>query len=274
MRRIAGRIGGWVAAGVLVAACGGSAPAPADAPTAAPTVAIAAATPAPSPTPVPTVAPTVAPSPTSVPTVAPTPTAVPTTTSMPTVAATPVAGAKPSAATELVPSEPVQAARQAVGQVSSYRITGVIMPKDGGKMDMQIEYVAPDRMRVTMRGDDADQNMEMVAIGNATYVNVGGTWMKQEGGLTGMDGGTLLQTLDLTDLVQEMEGGTLTRQGTEVVDGEPCVVYDYRRPDGSGKIWVGARDNLVRKIEGMDDNSTFTMLVTDINKPIDIKAPI
>ena len=49
MRRIAGRIGGWVAAGVLVAACGGSPPAPADAPTAAPTVAIAA-TPAPSPT--------------------------------------------------------------------------------------------------------------------------------------------------------------------------------------------------------------------------------
>lgn len=257
MRRMTWLIGGCVGAGLLLGACGGApaaTTAPVPAATTAPAAAVATAPPSP------TTAPTATPPPATA-TVAPTATPAPAAT-------------KPAAATELPPGEAARAARTAFSRVTSYRLTGVVTPKEGGQMNMSIEYVAPDRMRMVMKGSDASQNMEMVVIANTTYMNVAGNWTKLEGGMGGAGGMNVLQTLDIGELMKEMEGGTLTRSGVDVVDGEPCVVYDYTQTDGSGKVWVGVRDNLVRKIEGKDKDSTFTMTITDINKPIEIKAPI
>jgi outer membrane lipoprotein-sorting protein len=182
---------------------------------------------------------------------------------------------EPSAATEIeAPAETVKAARAALERLDSYRITSVITENDGSQLTMTLAYVAPDRLRMTALGDGGSTVFDMIAVGQTTYIRGDSGWQTFQGGLEGTGGGALLQLLDLNTLLAQMESGQVTVVGQETLDGVPCTIYEQTQGAVQRRLWVGSDDNLVRKIEGRDESSTFVLTVTDINAPIEIEPPV
>ena len=298
-------IAGCLAVVVLLTACG--APAPAPTPTAEPapepTIAVAVA---PSPTPVPTAPPTLAPSPTS-----PAPTR-PGSTTTARRTATPAAAA-PAATAAPTRAEPsmlglLQAVTagpagfgQATGQarpagtrrqpaarptspaaattVTSFRLHGTVTQASAPvkeTVELLFEYAAPDRLRVVFSGDagvaarqPGKTQIEVVAIGATQYYNFDGTWVKSEGHAHEHTADDMTR-----GLAEAANLPGLTHRGTETLDGEPCDVYAYAEDGMTGSVWIASRDRLLRKVQASGDDHEMVLVVTDLNQPVEITAPI
>lgn len=104
----------------------------------------------------------------------------------------------------------------------------------------QVDYVAPDRFHVTYTGGTG-AGMEMIIIGNQTYMRSGGAWSKSP-----VASGGSIPTL--RDSFTEEGLKTLTEpkfEGEETVDGKPAYVYSFKNKTPKGeygfscKMWVG-----------------------------------
>jgi hypothetical protein len=298
---------------LTLAACGtAAAPTPAPPP---PTV-------APSPTTAPS--PTIAPSPTAVPaspTAAPIATArplVPAATAAPGLAVTPPAGQSKPAGTPSPAAPPMMGAsgflsalkfaateagakgsatgpstelgrttKAAMTKVSSFRLKGDATIKDEGKLDLLLEYAAPDRLHLSVEMDttavakpaakptgipDFDR-FSMIVIGKVAYINLGTGWIK--GDDSGDDLDLSLEEIDFgAALGEALDAQGFTRKGQETVNGEPCDVYVHSEDGMTASLWISTRDGFPRKLQGGDGEVQVVLEVTDINKPIEIKAPV
>jgi len=140
----------------------------------------------------------------------------------------------------------------------------------------QVDYVAPDRYHVTYLGGTG-AGMEMIMIGNQTYMKVAGKWTKMPGNAKAIP--------TLRDSFTEEGLKTLSDvkfEGDDSVNGKPALLYSYKNvtPVGnypfSSKIWIGKDTGLPMKIyveysNGMLKNMTVNY---DTESPVTIEAPI
>lgn len=273
MRRLQA-LSGVILIAVLVA-CGQAAaptatPVPPTATTAPPTPTLAPPTATPQP---PT--PTLAPSPTTVPAqAAAKPAGAATAVTKPAESAKPTTGGgfgspvKPSAA---LPPEIIKAA-EAMNALKSYRmkLEGV---SDGEKIMMTIEYVAPDRRRISSDGKLLGGTEELIIIANTVYVRTGTTWTKLEGDFARQAQSGMSSMFDFGEIINDNAGASYTRAGTEVIDNENCTVFNVVEQDTTGKIWIAIRDNTIRRIDFKSADGSGMVTVSQINQSITIEAP-
>ena len=247
---------GLLAWSLVLGACGGSA---ADSETPAPTASDAPAT-------------VTASSPTAAPTTAaetPTPESTPEAEATESPTEAPSAG---TAATDVL--APTFAAWE---QVKTLRMK-MTMPSaaaPGETQQMILEMVRPDRMRVTM--ETAEGTFEMIIIGDVSYMNLGGTWMQ----LPGPQDLSTYGALSPDDPVDEVSAPdvTVVQSGTETIDGVACTVWDVTIPDEeagtiTGRMWVGADDNLPRRLVFETPDGPMTVEYSGYNEDITIEPPI
>ena len=140
----------------------------------------------------------------------------------------------------------------------------------------QVDYVAPDRYHVTYLGGTG-AGMEMIMIGNQTYMKVAGKWTKMPGNAKAIP--TLRDSFTEEGLKALSD---VKFEGDDSVDGKPALLYSYKNvtPVGnypfSSKIWIGKDTGLPMKIyveysNGMLKNMTVNY---DTESPVTIEAPI
>ena len=145
------------------------------------------------------------------------------------------------------------------------------------ELKSQVDYAAPDRFHVKyLAGTGA--GMEMIMIGDQSYMKTGSTWSKMPG-----TGASSVPTL--RDSFNEEGLKTLTDvkfEGNETVDGKPALVYSYKNvtPVGAfpftSKIWIGKDTGLPIKIFVEYTNGALKHMTVnyDTESPVSIEAPI
>lgn len=182
--------------------------------------------------------------------------------------------------------------------LTSYRSEWAIETLEEGVQEsftMLIEYSAEGpAMRTLIGASDADDAMEVIRIGDTTYMRSGGEWMSMESSETDPIDATV-GTFHWAD-PQQTIGEDCDRKGTESVDGHKTV--HYRCETNAIQKWVAA-DEDVKLDEAYADyyvsqelglvvkSSIFwsgdragdpisyqlDTLVTSINEPVSITAP-
>ena len=141
----------------------------------------------------------------------------------------------------------------------------------------QVDYVAPDRYHISYLGGTG-AGMEIIYIGNQTYMKTGGKWSKTPG-----DSNSAIPTL--RDSFTEEGLKTLTDvkyESEDTVDGKPALVYTYKNvtPKGgypfSSKIWIGKATGLPLKVVVDYTNGVLKQMTVnyDTESPVTIEAPI
>lgn len=104
-----------------------------------------------------------------------------------------------------------------------------------GAMDNEMDYVAPDRYRMTLRGPGMEATQTL--IGDTMYMTHGGQTMKVP-----VPAGTMDKFRDPAWMAQQQEGATFESQGREVLDGQPThkVLMRQTLPTPSEvTLWLG-----------------------------------
>lgn len=141
----------------------------------------------------------------------------------------------------------------------------------------QVDYIAPDRYRISYLGGTG-AGLEMIMIGNQSYMKSGGKWSKFPG-----ESNSKIPTL--RDSFTDEGLKTLSDvkfDGEDMVDGKPALVYSYKNVTPvenypfSSKIWIGKESGLPMKIfveytNGMLKNMTVNY---DTDSVVTIEAPI
>ena len=141
----------------------------------------------------------------------------------------------------------------------------------------QVDYAAPDRYHISYLGGTG-AGMEIIYIGNQTYMKTGGKWSKTPG-----DSNAAIPTL--RDSFTEEGLKTLTDvkyESEDTVDGKPAQVYTYKNvtPKGgypfSSKIWIAKASGLPLKIVVDYTNGVLKQMTVnyDTESPVIIEAPI
>lgn len=296
-----------VTGGLLLGACGGAAaptaapPAPTATTAAAkPTAAPAATTAAPAAT---TAAPTAAaPAPTKPAADTAAPTAAPAkpvaTTAAPSAAApakpaqsSAPAGGNSSMPVSLVTSlskpkassspkvELAQRVDKAMESVKSFVATGTVAVANQGAVHVKFAWSDPDKLAMIMGVASAGgsaEGMGMIIIGKDVFVSDGKEWAK-------MPPAEAEQILNQTStgaadidraLVSMLDLPNIKQVGEETLNNEPCDLYEAAEAEGTIRVWVSKRDNLPRQFTGKSKEVEFELIVSDINQPIEIKAPV
>ena len=141
----------------------------------------------------------------------------------------------------------------------------------------QVDFVAPDRYHISYLGDTG-AGMEIIYIGNQTYMKTGGKWSKTPGDSNASipnlrDSFTEEGLKTLTDVKYESE---------DTVNGKPALVYTYKNvtPKGgypfSSKIWVAKATGLPLKIVVDYTNGMLKQMTVnyDTESPVTIEPPI
>lgn len=230
-------------------------------------------------------------------TVAPTATSVISAQS--TTAATSAASASPTATTVSTPAAPqsgtgaldfIAAAMQAEFSAKSFRQTSVTTNETGGTTTTIIEYVSPDRMHVSRTGVDTTSGETIVIKGQGTWTKTNGQWAKSPIDLSSMLF-SMFDPKNIEQLRSSMEIGSLQLVGADVIGTTPTLVYQYNESikgagagggplNGTYKVWVGATDHRVYKLEGDTDSITkpgakvHTSITTEYDVSIQIQPPI
>ena len=140
-------------------------------------------------------------------------------------------------------------------------------------MNIQLEYVAPDRFRI-----ENSQGPESVIIGRDAYIQIGDRWVKSPQKLD-------TSTLDIRKTWDEQGRRLITDAkfvGEDVINGKPVYVYAYHNKgmDGIGendsKLWVGRSDGLPARIEATYKSGVLTSVTVDYeyDPSITIEPPV
>ena len=244
----------------------------------------------------------------------PTPTAVPPM-------ATPTAISTPTPASEQPAKQPPAAPSGAAGLIAkpedaldSYRMRSTMRTQEddgswGPLFKMETEWVRePPARHMVMYGESEAEGMEIITIGDTTWMKMGDIWMTSEAGESPEEAGP---PVDLESILQEMEGG-MTLVGEETVNGVHCKRYTLDvevsvplpRPEGApqgetdlaqeitvhvqGEAWVADQSDLPPVIIRAETQGEMTFKapsgdrtmvvqeereVYDINTPITIEPP-
>ncbi|HKP87143.1 MAG TPA: hypothetical protein VJZ26_13655 [Blastocatellia bacterium] len=184
-------------------------------------------------------------------------------------------GSAASAPSNANPLDMVTSSMKAQLDAKSFRVR-LESSYDGRNTTQVIEYVNPDRIRMT------GGPVEVIVVGSNTYTKLPtGQWQK-----TPMDVNQMLSSFRDPKIIDELRNSTNVQLvGTDTVDGMPMKVYQYTTTNAFGtnitttsKAWIAASDNLPRKIEseGQINGKPSKSLVTyyDYNADIKIEPPM
>ena len=150
---------------------------------------------------------------------------------------------------------------QGMNNLKSFRATMSLEAPGAPKQDGTFEYVAPDRFHMNFAG------IEMISIGNDLYLKLGPSWTKQSGaGVTPFDAKSFASSL------QNITSGSLTKGGTDSVNGQRCQIYSQTNSSGSTEFCVN--NGVALRVITTASGSKVTMILADVNQNIDIRAPI
>jgi hypothetical protein len=158
-------------------------------------------------------------------------------------------------------------------KVKSFKAT---IAQTGGPSNIQgtIEYSAPDKVHVVVGSGATGQ--EITCIGEALYFKRGTAgWQKAPPGAAtcrGQLGPTNPEEL-AKGINAAAQDKTLNKGGQEMVNGKRCQIYAQALPNGS-TFEMCVADGLPVRIVSKDPQQSVTIIFSDIDKPIDIKAPI
>lgn len=183
--------------------------------------------------------------------------------------------AAPATSTETAAPAPVasgsdaeiKAALEKFLAVKSYRAT--MTDATTGKTTADLEFVAPDRIRITMAG-----GMSQTIIGRTAYATMGGKTTKTE---LPADMPTLADSSKKA--LTALETAKVEAMGEDTVDGEEAKVYRAVLADGGeSKTWVAVDSGLPIKAESTatagGTQARMLMTYKDYNDPgIVIDAP-
>ena len=199
----------------------------------------------------------------------------------PSTAANPTAGgANPRAA--------LSAAVKAQLEAKSFRAQMQSSTSSGTTSAMVVEYVAPDRFHMTQDAQlpgRGSVKQEFIIVGKDTWLKMGaGAWQKFP-----VDVGQIVaQFRDPKVLEQLAQNADIKFVGADTLDGAPALVYEYtltgelaKNIKSTSKTWIGATDNLPRKIEtegelqstGQPLKTKTTIIYTGYNSDIKIEPP-
>ena len=140
----------------------------------------------------------------------------------------------------------------------------------------QVDYVAPDRYHVMYLGGTG-AGMEMIMIGNQSFMKAGGKWSKMPG-----DGNSSIPTL--RDSFTEEGLKTLDDvkfEGDDTANGKPASVYTYKNvtPKGaypfSAKIWIDKDKGVPIKVVVDYTKGVLKQMTVnyDTESPVTIEEP-
>jgi hypothetical protein len=186
---------------------------------------------------------------------------------VPTLAAAPTAVGAPASADE------VSALANNFTKVKSFKAS---IAQTGGANNLQgtIEYSAPDKVRVVVGSGATAQ--EIICLGEALYFKRGNTaWQKAPPGAATCRG--QLGPTNPDELAKGINAAaqdkTLNKGGQETVDGRRCQIYAQALPNGAS-FEMCVADGLPVRLISKDPNQSVTIIFSDIDKPLDIRAPI
>lgn len=188
------------------------------------------------------------------------------------------------------PRADVTKAMRASYAAKSYRSRIVSTSTSGSNRIMTAEFVAPDRMHITMEMDVPGRGpvkSERIINGKEAYVKVGNAaWQKDPLGM-----GDLLSQLRDPKLIDAIaEKAEVKYMSADTLNGAPMLVYQHTikdllgpGKDGVTKEWIGATDSLLHQTESESDidplgtgkmiHSKTTVTFYDYNADIKIEAP-
>jgi hypothetical protein len=137
--------------------------------------------------------------------------------------------------------EVIRAAMKAQLESSQLR-TVINMELDGEPSTTTIDYVAPDRFRLTQ------PDMDMIILGDKTYQNEEGGWQVLE-----MNMAAMITQFRNSDLIDSVTLSNIQALPDETLDGKACAVYSYTQ-DFEGilsqdKLWIEKSTGLPLKLE-------------------------
>ena len=127
-----------------------------------------------------------------------------------------------------------------------------------------LEYQAPDKFHVTF------PDYEIISLGSDTYIKQGDSWLKVPS--TGASG-PLFDTNSFQDTIDAAQTASVTKGGTDTVNGTKCQLYNYTDTASNDKVQVCVADDLPLRVVQNDGESTSTTTF-DFKTAINIKAPI
>ncbi|MDM7921954.1 MAG: hypothetical protein QUS14_06610 [Pyrinomonadaceae bacterium] len=146
----------------------------------------------------------------------------------------------------------------------------------GGPMNAEVDFIAPDRFRITTNTPQGEA-VNMIIVGEATYMNAGGSWQKMP-----VDVGSMIPDFRDTFNREGMKGiKEVTFEGEDTAEGKPAYRYSYsgQAPEGgiqfTAKLWISKDSGYPLKINA--DYSSGAMksmsVVYDYETPISIEVP-
>ncbi len=144
------------------------------------------------------------------------------------------------------------------------------------EIKQQVDYVAPDRFHIMYQGGNA-VGMEIIYIGNDSYMKSGPKWTK-------MPGGNAAAIPNLRDSFTEQGLKTLADvkfEGEDTANGKPALTYSYKNQTPVGgypfscKMWIGKDSGLPVKIVIDYTNGMLKQMTVnyDTESPVTIEAP-
>ena len=151
----------------------------------------------------------------------------------------------------------------AIAKVKTFKATLTTNAGTGPQTESRMEVQMPDRFHITT------PTLELINIGADSYVKTGTNWVKAPGG----GGGTLGQIAQLPALATAIPASQITKGGTETVNGTRCQLYNQTTGTGTTEYCL-ASNNLPVRVVIASGTSKTTIIFSDYDKPVDIKAPI
>lgn len=171
--------------------------------------------------------------------------------------------------------DPLQAIANSVhsfGAITSYRMTVVIAggpPSQNGTV--KIEIAGNEYHFASTKG------VEFYLIGDTFYLkeNASSAWRKLPSNSAEATGVTSALLAPRKSLTSAIAAHNASLSGTDVLDGNPMLVYQYTLNNSPAKLWVGVADGLPYKMEGISNTGAQTTLtISDYNAPIVLTPPI
>jgi hypothetical protein len=188
------------------------------------------------------------------------------------------AASSPMLAAEVSAADRLLAARAAASGVSSYRMRGAADSARQGRIGILVEHVAPDRSHLAMHAEPDPTNpaaagsmVEVIVIGATAYLNFGEGWTKIDGDPSAA---AATSSYDLRAMLDAIDPASVTVVGSVELAGEWCDLLSTVRDGETLTLWIARGDDGVRKIEGIGADARTDLIVTDLNTPIEINAPI
>jgi len=184
------------------------------------------------------------------------------------------AGTEPVAAGADPKASVIAASKKLIGLKS----LSAIVEGTGGQMGIRkdVQFAAPDRYHIKF-DDETGAHVEMINIGNESYIKSGDTWSKMppsEGGAA-----STFRNSFTDDVLQTISDAKF--EGEDNVNGKPVNVYSYKLVTKVGdfpivyRIWIDKNSGIpIKSVGEYNDSQVKTLTTTfDTEKPVTIEPP-